>query len=268
MKKHPYLQYLFLIVLSTHFISCKETTNYQYIVNLPQHFQGAPVVFMLHGYGSSAENFKADTHFEQEANARGYAVIYLSSTDAGWSAGAGADKNDDVKAICALAKSIQKEFHFDKKRMYVAGFSNGGFMTHRLVVEGKGTFAGGICVAGDMSKTVWKSRKSKTKVSFFQISGEKDNAVPKISNGTAKYAYDPAIEDVMEYYATSNRLNFDAPEVQKIGYGSTLTKYTGDKSKNQVWHLLVKDGHHAWPSVTFNNIETNNLILDFLDTQK
>ncbi len=71
MKKHPYLQYLFLIVLSTLFISCKETTNYQYIVNLPQHFQGAPVVFMLHGYGSSAENFKADTHFEQEANARG-----------------------------------------------------------------------------------------------------------------------------------------------------------------------------------------------------
>ena len=265
MKKYSAL---LLILISTLFISCKKNpdSSYKYIMDLPQKCQGAPVIFMLHGYGSSAENFKTDTSFEKEANKRGYAVVYVTSTKAGWSSGAGEDSFNDVNGLCYLAKSIQKEFKFDKKRMYAAGFSNGGFMTHRLIAEGKGTFAAGICVGGDMSRNVWKKNQTKKiKTSFFQITGEKDNAVPKKSDGSAESSFDPAIEDVLEHYINSSGRNHFRTEETTIGNGSMLTRYYAQTGKNQVWHLFVKDGRHAWPSVQYNNIDINNLILDFLD---
>ena len=258
---------LLFILFSVFLTGCnKNQINYKYIVDLPDKVKGAPVVFMLHGFGSTAENFKDDTKFGETANKRGYAVIYINSSSAGWSSGAGADTNDDVKGLCNLAKSIQKEFQFDKNRMYVAGYSNGGFMVHRLITEGKGTFKAGICVAGDMSKSVWKDRKSKTKTSFFQISGEKDDAVPKKSNGTAAHSLDPAIEDVLEYYAASDSLDISSPEVSTVGNDSVLTKYNAPGVKNQVWHLFVADGRHAWPSMKYNNIDINSMIIDFLDS--
>lgn len=98
-----------------------------------------------------------------------------------------------------------------EEEKYVAGFSNGGFMSHRLAVQGKGTFSACICAGGDMSKSVWIRKRPKTKISFFQISGEKDDAIPKHSNGTAEASLDPAIEDVLEYYALSDGLNLENP---------------------------------------------------------
>ena len=262
MKKYLILMLAFLSAL---FISCKNQTTFDYIVELPDNPKGAPVVFMLHGFGGNAENFKQDTHFENEALPRGYAVVYVSSSAAGWSSGAGLDKSDDVKALCQLAKALQKEYHFDKNRIYAAGYSNGGFMAHRLAVQGKGTFSACICVAGDMSKSVWIRKKPKTKISFFQITGEKDDAVPKHSNGTAEASLDPAIEDVLEYYVLSDDLDADNPEITTVGDGSTLTKYSAKKEKEQVWHLFVADGRHAWPSLQFNKLNVNSMILDFLD---
>ncbi len=119
-----------------------------------------------------------------------------------------------------------------------------------------------------MSKSIWKKRKSKTKVSFFQISGEKDDAIPKLSNGTAESSFDPAIEHVLEYYVNSNGIDFSSPEIESIDNASALTKYKGKDSENQIWHLFVADGHHSWPDLQFNKIDTNNLILDFLDSVK
>ena len=254
-----------LLFLSALFISCKNETTFDYIVELPDEPKGAPVVFMLHGFGGNAENFKQDTQFEKEALPRGYAVVYVNSSAAGWSSGAGLDKSDDVKALCNLAKALQKEYHFNKKRIYAAGYSNGGFMAHRLAVQGKGTFSACICVAGDMSKSVWIRKKPKTKISFFQITGEKDDAVPKHSNGTAEASLDPAIEDVLDYYVLSDGLDAETPAVSTVGNGSILTKYSSQKIQEQVWHLFVADGRHAWPSLQFNKLNVNSMILDFLD---
>ena len=50
--------------------------------------------------------------------------------------------------------------------------------------------------------------------------------------------------------------------------GSTLTKYTSPDTKQQVWHVFIKGGHHGWPSEQINKVDTNALIMEFLETQK
>ena len=87
--------------------------------------------------------------------------------------------------------------------------------------------------------------------------------VRKNSDGSAAYAKDPAIEDVMAYWAVSNGLEQYASE--EIGKGSLLTKYRGEGTPDQVWHLFVKDGRHSWPGEKLNGFDTNSLILEFFE---
>ena len=252
--------------------------NHDFIIDFPDNFQNQlnqnhPLVILLPGAGNTAEAFRTTIHFEKEANARGYAAVYVTGArnknqptgTIGWNSGITDDGNDDVSFLVALTEYLQEEYSFDKKRTYAAGFSNGGFMIHKLAMEAGHTFAACVSVAGKMTQKVWEDKNKKNSVGLFQISGEKDNTVPKKSDNSARFSKDPAIEDVMDYWAQSNKLKFS--DTIEIGAASTLTKWSGKKkNQKQVWHLFVKDGHHAWPTEKNNKIDTNTLILDFFDT--
>ena len=246
--------------------------DHSFILDLPPVTDGAPLVFMLPGYGNTAESFRRMVHFEQDANKLGYAVAYVTGAQnpddrtsaVGWNYGIENNKNDDVSFLTALAKYLQKEYSFDRSRTFAVGFSNGAFMVHRLAMESDDTFSAFVSVAGTMPRSIWDSRKGEHTVSFFQITGEKDDVIPKNYDGSAKYAQAPAIEDVMDYWADSNGL--DTCESEKIGNGSLITKYRNEEKMNQVWHLFIKTGRHSWPDKKLNDIDINRLIIDFFDS--
>ena len=109
-----------------------------------------------------------------------------------------------------------------------------------------------------------EGRSEKNDVSVLQITGEKDDVVAKNSDGSAKYSVDPAIEDVMEYWAESNGLKI--AETVAAGERGELTKYDGKKAK--VWHLFIKDARHSWYSEKINKVDTNEAILEFFESLK
>ncbi|MBP3209705.1 MAG: prolyl oligopeptidase family serine peptidase [Oscillospiraceae bacterium] len=164
-----------------------EGVKHDFILDIPEKTKESPLVLMLPGYGNTAESFRSTVQFQKEANALGYAVAWvtgarnpndpLSST--GWNSGIGADGNDDVAFLISLANYLQKEYSFDGKRTFVAGFSNGAFMAHRLAMEAGGTFSACVSVAGMMPVKIWNARKDTNDISFFQISGEMDDVIPK-----------------------------------------------------------------------------------------
>ena len=246
--------------------------NHNFILDLPSVTDGAPLVFMLPGYGNTAESFRQMVHFEQDANMLGYAVAYVTGAQnpadrtsaVGWNYSIGNNKNDDVSFLTALATYLQKEYSFDSSRTFAVGFSNGAFMVHTLAMEAGDTFSAFVSVAGAMPRNIWDSRKDEHTVSFFQITGEKDDVIPKNYDGSAQYAQAPAIEDVMDYWAASNGLN--VCESEEIGKGSLITKYRNEKKMNQVWSLFIKNGRHSWPDEKLNNIDINRLIIDFFES--
>lgn len=249
-----------------------EGVTHGFVLYLPEKTEKIPLVFMLPGYGITAEGFRSSVHFEQDANPQGYAVVYVTGSrnpndpfsSIGWNSGIASEGNDDVGFLAALAKYLQKEYSFDENRTFAVGFSNGAFMVHRLAMEAADTFSACVSVAGLMPVKIWNERKDTNEVSFFQISGEKDDVVPKNSDGSARSAKDPAIEDVMEYWAESNGLDLSGSEI--IGKGSALTKYQSADKRCQVWDLLIKDGRHSWPGEKLNGFNTNSLILEFFNT--
>lgn len=248
--------------------------GHEVILDLPDSPEGAPLVVMLHGYGNTAESFRSTVHFEEDANALGYVVAYVtgapSPNDAtssnGWNSGIEIDGNKDVEFLVALAEYLQEAYALDDKRTYAVGFSNGAFMTHRLAMEAGDTYSAVVSVAGMMQESIWNERKESNEVSVFQITGEKDDVVPKNSDGSARYAKAPAIENVVEYWVDSNGLVLE--ETCVVGQESVLSKYGKQDNERQVWHLIVKDGRHSWPDEKVNGIDTNAMILQFLETQQ
>lgn len=244
------------------------------VADFPAQTEGAPLILVLHGYSGTAESFRSAQHFEAAANPRGYAVVYVTgapdpndpTSGNGWDSGLGQAGNPDTAFLKSLALYLQETCQLDPNRTFAVGFSNGAFMTHRLAMEASDTFAAVVSVAGMMPKQIWESRNGTNSVGVFQITGEKDDVVPKNSDGSAKTAEAPAIEDVMDYWAESNGLSEQGRE--EIGNGSELIRFAGSGSQKQVWHLRVKNGRHSWPSPDYTGIDTDTLILDFLDTQR
>lgn len=256
-------------------ITCSfDGVEHYFLLDLPEETEGAPLVLMLHGHGISPESFRDASHFEEKANELGYAVVYVSGSvhagdpvkADGWNSGIYTEGNKDVEFLVTLAEYLQETYSFDKERTYVAGFSNGGFMTHRLAMEASDTFSAVASVAGKMPKRVWKDRNKKNDVSVLQITGEKDDVVPKNSDGSAKSAIDPAIEDVMEYWAESNGL--ELTETVDVGAKGILTKYGSEEKTAKVWHVFIKGAHHSWYEEKISKVDSNTIILDFFESLK
>lgn len=244
------------------------------ITDLPENTQNAPLVVMLHGYGDTAANFRSSVMFHERANEEGYAVVYVTgacdpddtTSSNGWTSWDDGTGNDDLGFLTALAKQLQKRYNLDPDRTYAVGFSNGAFMAHRLAVQAGDTYSAVVSVSGMMQQSVWRKRGKTNNVGVFQLTGEKDDVVPKNSDGSAAFTSAPAIEDVMNYWAESDGL--ELTETSVIGKGSQLKKYTGSSGR-QVWDLFIKDGRHSWQwsDNDVNGIDTTELILEFLDSQ-
>ena len=246
--------------------------RHELIIDLPENPEDSALVLMLHGYGSSAEAFRLDTRFHEDANVRGYTVVYVTgapdpkdSTSAnGWNYRDSEGGNKDVEFLSALALYIQNRYHTDSSRCYVAGFSNGAFMCHRIALESKGTFSAVISVAGSVNGRIWEARPSSLDIGLLQITGQKDDVIPKLSDGSYRYSDSPAIEDVITYYVDANDLGM--LESGAIGKASRIDRYSSDGNPIKVWHLVVNDGRHSWSGGELTGIDTNSLILDYLDS--
>ncbi len=246
--------------------------RHDFIVDLPEKAEGSPIVIMLPGAGGTAESFRLDTLFHESACPEGYTVVYVTgapepedpTSAVSWNHEGRKTGNDDLGFLKALAAFISESFHTDPESCFAAGFSNGAFMCHRLALEASDTFSAVISVAGTMPQNSWISRQDVCTSSLLQIAGEKDNVIPKLSDGSAGYSAYPAIEDVIGYYTSANGL--DSMKVIEIGKNSTLTEYYSKDSECSVWFLYVTDGRHSWSAERVTGIDTNKLIIDFLNS--
>ena len=242
--------------------------KFRFMLYLPEKTDSnTPLILMLCGLGQNSPGFRKKTQMDEDACPRGYAVCYtqpaLGNGGWGWDVGfyepQGADSLD---YLINLAIYLQDEYGLSQTKAFAAGFSNGGFMMHRVAMEGDGTFLAVASVAGIMAQKVWDERVDKTSIGFLEIYGTKDQVVPQNGNGTASSS-SIAIEDVMDYWASANGLG--SSSVEALSDKAEITKYTAFLNKTQVWSVKIEDGVHEWYSEDAAGFNTNELILDFFD---
>lgn len=154
----------------------------------------------------------------------------------------------DVEFLIALAGFMQKEHHVNPDRTFVAGFSNGGYMSYTLMCQAGETFRAAAIVSGLIDADVFKDCVLDKPKPIIHIHGADDRMVP-VDGGVDKITGVrlPGAGEIVAYFAGLN--DSVTSEKVKVTENTTLTIYRpGDEGKGAPVHYYRIENHdHVWP---------------------
>jgi len=115
-----------------------------------------PIVFVLHGRPSNAPAMAAISRMNEVAARHGFIVVYPQGLNNEWNAyydlvrQPAIAPQDDIAFLKTLSEDLGADFNIDRRRMYISGFSNGGFMTLRLACSASNYFAAFASVSAEL----------------------------------------------------------------------------------------------------------------------
>jgi polyhydroxybutyrate depolymerase len=146
----------------------------------------APLVILLHGYGSHAIGIESYLGFRALVETKGIFLAVPNGTvdargDRFWNAGDACcnlfdAKVDDVAYITALMDDVARKYAIDPKRVYVVGHSNGGFMAERLACDRASRIAAIVDIAGAASSETLHCSPSES-VASLHVHGDADTII-------------------------------------------------------------------------------------------
>ncbi|XRB05453.1 polyhydroxybutyrate depolymerase [Pycnococcus provasolii] len=137
--------------------------------------------------------------------------------------GPGGDLNSSVAYLMTVRDELLSKVDIiDASRIFLFGFSNGGFMSYRLLCEFPHAFAGAMTLAAsgpnvtnaEYCPTVQKQREGgwTPKVRIVHVHGEVDDVIKYNGGPFNGYPHIPAARDVAEFWAEYNdKANSSSP---------------------------------------------------------
>ena len=215
-----------------------------------------PLILSLHGFGSSGSGHAGYFPLADLAEKHGFLYCFPSGLDRSWNATNVCcdftNKNDDSKYLRGLILWALKEYSIDKKRVYVTGLSNGGFMSYRMAQDHADLITAIVSFAGVGFKK-WP-KQPKNPVSVLHIHGTKDSVIKWKGGWIVGRAY-PSAKENFENWRKFNKCDkkVDADKV-KIdlaknvpGKETTVARFTNKDGSvaTELWQ--VTGGGHVTP---------------------
>ena len=237
-----------------------EGLNRRYILHRPKDLKdNSPLIFILHGFGSSATNIMSYSQMNLIADQNGFLVCYpqgstLLTGQSHWNANLEMSTVNDIDFLSELSNQLSITYKTNEENTFVAGMSNGGFMSYTLGCNKSNVFKAIASVTGTMSGKDWKNCSPVNKIPVLQISGTDDTTVPWDGSMSTSYGWGgaPHIKKVVEFWGDLNQCDqveeFDFPDIDNSDKSTvSLTKRKGSSDGNEVWFYTVKGGGHDWP---------------------
>lgn len=268
-------QTLLLTLLSIQFFSFSQTDKTmvfdgltrEYLEYVPAIYDGSqavPLVLALHGLGDTKENFYS-VGFNYLADTANFILltpeavvetVYGAGT--AWNSGASQygyvlNQNvDDVGFLTALINYTKGLYNIDESRIYITGFSMGGFMANRLACEMSGEIAAIASVSGTIGNSV--SCNPEFPIPVCHLHGTNDATVAYSGNN-----YGNDAEALVEYWRNHNQCDASPTIVNLPDYvsdGKTVDYYLYDNGLDNttVEFYKVNNGEHEWLFYPNNDI--------------
>ncbi|MGB8859345.1 MAG: PHB depolymerase family esterase [Ilumatobacteraceae bacterium] len=190
------------------------TVERPFEVFTPTEYDGAtpvPLVVLLHGYGITGAMQEDYFHFERLAEQRGFLLVHPDGTvDADgkhfWNAtdaccGFG-ETVDDSGYLAAVIRQVQAAYSVDPRRIFLIGFSNGGFMSYRMACDHADLIAALVSISGATYLDPSACSPSQP-VNVLEIHGTADEAIA-YEGGTFRNEPHPGAEASIDDWATYN----------------------------------------------------------------
>ena len=221
-----------------------------FIIHVPTGYDNTrplPLVLNFHGATMTAALQQQTSRMNDKADQAGFVVIYPDGVERSWNAGAccgGAASSDvdDVGFARALVTYASGRVCIDAKRVYAAGFSNGGRMSYRLGCEAADVFAAIAPVAGtksfpdlDNSPGCMPARP----ISLIDFMGSRDSRI----------AAQPG--QIAEWRKFNGCTDAEAKETYREGR-HVCYSYEQCAAGTSVTYCVVDGLGHAWPTGDFS----------------
>jgi polyhydroxybutyrate depolymerase len=247
----------------------------KYILYLPDNLpENAPLVFVLHGYGSNGLTTMRYVNMNSIADEYGFAVCYpqglLDFKDTThWNARLEISDTDDIGFLSELAKYLQSEYNLNEEKTFSCGHSNGGFMSYTLACEAPDVFKAIASVAGTMSGYTWDNRNISTPKPILHIHGTDDKVVPIDGSLSTIGGWGgaPHVDTIIEFWVDLN--NCTTSETEFLPPSTNVTYHMDGINGNEVWYYKIDKWGHGWPSYNpdkpdYNpGIDTSEVIWEF-----
>lgn len=232
-----------------------------YILHLPpglDSVESVPVVFAFHEHGDTASAMQLLTGFDDISDKAGFLLVYPEGTGFAWNAGrccgAAVTKNmDEAAFIRKILKDLRAVARIDSRRIYAAGFSNGGALGYRFACEMSDTFAAVASVAGTL---LFSPCQPSQPVAIMDVHGLKDDLALYEGGGDLNI---PPVEQLIHTWAQLDDCT-DSPQVDKENI-ITHTRYASCNAGTAVELYAIEGGKHVWPSKEV--LDTSQIIWDF-----
>jgi len=232
-----------------------------YYLHIPEDMpEGAPLVFVLHGYGGTASEMMNSVGINQIADEKGFAACYPQGTkgpwgDNAWNAGYTNQTVDDVNFLSTLVSYLQEEHGLSKQSTFSTGISNGGDMSYLLACQRPDISTAVAPVAGCLMNWIFDSCQESLPVSVFEIHGTRDNIT--LWEGDPSYASVGrpgymSTSDMIGFWVEKNQCTQNMVDTLPDPDGGDFViseKHTGGIDGNEVWLYTIVGGGHDWPGV-------------------
>lgn len=258
-----------------------------YKLHVPENLaENAPLLFVLHGM-SMTSDWTYGRGFNELADQHGFVVVYpqsleksiyltdfLGLTDLAWievtailrwNAENADDRyggTSDVEFLSQLARQLQQKYQLNPEKTFVAGFSNGGYMSYTLMCQAGDTFRGAGIVAGLMNGVTVDSCSPGGPKPLIHLHGTADSMVP-IEGGDAKDKDNmptPSAHDSVKYFAKLN--NATKPETVKVSENTTAYIYRTEGAGAEARFYRIEGFIHYWPGTPYLGKEKGKQMQD------
>ncbi|MCZ7555827.1 MAG: prolyl oligopeptidase family serine peptidase [Bacteroidia bacterium] len=247
----------------------------EYYVHVPTGYDGSsarPVVFMLHGTSGDGEKFYNISGWKEVGEKENILTVFPSSwrhcitdedgrsTTTKWNIYpgsfeycAGEIPRDDVKFLRQIISELKAKFTVDEKRIYVAGFSNGGQMAFRCAVEMGDVFAAAVENAGSSPNGGSFTPRRTDMPVVFQFGNEDDrffHAPVPLSSFEAGFAI-PYFQNVIQVHTSTFHCSTAYTITGDTNTAMIATFPASDVMKTHSFNIVMVNGlAHAYPNGT------------------
>jgi len=225
-----------------------------------------PTVIALHGFREPGQPITAEgqldriawSKLDEVASREGFVTVYPGAINGQWNyiglanpIRAGADIADDVSFISAVIERVLSEKIADERRIYIAGFSRGAFMTFEMLCRAPNYFAAAVAMVGSMLEAQRDACKPSRVMPIAVVAGTEDMNVPYdgwvLPNGRLM-----SIPELLEFWRRQHGCaDQDArllPQRDPSGPRIRLVTWKGCRKPESVKLYRVEGGGHQAPS--------------------
>ena len=242
----------------------------QLVMYLPDGLQpDAPLVFILHGYGAGIWR---ENPMLAAADRHGFAVCLPQGLkdpqgEPSWNVGYPFQqgwKVDDVKALCHMARYVQKRYRLSRQNTFLTGMSNGGEMCYLMAYSNQSTFKAVAPIAGLTMAWIYEQMEAPRPIPLMEIHGTEDRVsewMGDMENKGGWGAYLP-VPLAIGYWKAKNRCSHEQVENVQGNEGHLIIKhrYSSPTTGCDVCLYEVVGGVHSWFT---NDIDTGEEVWQF-----